>query len=66
MLDGPVDGGGEDQVHFADKLGEITAEALLEAEEAVEGIILGHVARHAAEIVDAALRFDRPLDHAPL
>ncbi len=44
----------------------VAAEALLEAEQTVERVILGDVAGDAAEVVDPAAGLDRPLDHAPL
>ena len=66
VLDAPIDERIEHQIQFADEFREIAAEALLEAEQAVERIVLRHVAGDAAEIIDAAAGLDRPLDHAPL
>ena len=66
MLHGPVNDRREHQILFTDKLGEVSAEALLEAEQTVERVILGDVSGYAAEIVDPAAGLDGPLDHAPL
>src|SRR5699024_12722723 len=56
----------EHQIHFAHELGEVAAEALLEAVEAVEGVVLADVAADAPVVVNTAMLLDGPLDHAPL
>ena len=56
----------EYQIIFADKLYQIAIEILLEAVQTVQRVIRCQIAGNAAEVIDAALLLQRPLNHHPL